>query len=256
LLVSERAVIQNISVSHRIKFYLYKWADFIVSNAQTQTNLIDDNFKHLHSKTITIRNFVETDYFVPPTTKINSNNKVIRMLVVGRIAKQKNILRFMRAVNDVLKTGIKLEVKWFGNVSVGQQTYSNEVRSAFETYNFDGAFEFYPATNNILKEYQTCDVFCLPSLYEGFPNVVCEAMSCGKPVLCSDVDDNSFVVHHQENGLLFDPTSVEDMACKIRDFCLLSQKERANMGHRSREIALIDFSGESFVNKYIELIDK
>jgi len=255
LIVSERAVLQNLSVSHRIKFHLYKWADYVVSNAQTQTNLIDDNFKNLRSKTVTIRNFVDTDYFAPSKSKEEPGDRSIRMLVVGRISKQKNILRFMQAVKEVLKNGIKLEVRWFGNVSVGQQVFANEVKATYETYKFDGAFEFYPATNNILKEYQACDAFCLPSLYEGFPNVVCEAMSCGKPVLCSDVDDNSFVVHHKENGLLFDPTSVDDMACKIRDFCLLSQNERIEMGRRSREIALKNFSGEEFVKKYIKLIE-
>lgn len=254
VIVSERAVLQKIDRNQKIKFFLYRWAECIVSNAQEQTDLINRNFPSLRNKTVTIRNFVDTSSFVP--SDVIKETDDIQMLVVGRLAPQKNIISFMQAVKNVQNSGISLYVKWIGGQSHGKEEYVKEMMTKYKDMSFGDTFKFLPPTRDVIAEYQACDVFCLPSLFEGFPNVVCEAMSCGKPIVCSDVNDNAVIVHHNENGLLFDPKSVEDMTEKIMKFCQLSKKERIEMGKKSREIALDNLSGESFVNKYIELIEK
>ena len=116
--------------------------------------------------------------------------------------------------------------------------------------------EFHPATPEILKQYQQCDIFCLPSLFEGFPNVLCEAMSCGKPVLCGNVCDNARIASDGTNGFLFDPTNVEDMVTKMRQLLIMSKEELVSFGKNSRSIAVDLFSKDAFVNKYIELIEE
>lgn len=252
VIVSERAVLQKINAHQKRKFFLYRWADYIVSNAQEQTDLINRYFPSLRNKTVTIRNFVDTSVFMPSNT-INESDD-IKMLVVGRIAPPKNIIRFMDAIKNVQAKGIPLYVKWFGGESFGYHDYIDEVKLKYKKMNFGDTFQFFPPSRDILQEYQSCDVFCLPSLFEGFPNVVCEAMSCGKPILCSDVNDNAVIVHDKENGFLFDPKSTEDMTEKILKFCQMNQNERIAMGQRSRKLAIEKLSGESFVNKYISLI--
>ena len=89
---------------------------------------------------------------------------------------------------------------------------------------------FHQHTQDVLRKYQECDVLCLPSLYEGFPNVICEAMSCGKPILCSNVADNALLVHNGKNGLLFDPTSVDDMAEKLIMLYKITKNDLEKMG--------------------------
>ena len=253
VIVSERAVLQKINRHQRMKFFLYKWADYIVSNTQEQTDLINRNFPSIQNKTLTIRNFVDTLAFKP--ADIIKETDDIQMLVIGRLAPQKNLIRFMEAVKKVLDKGVLLRVKWFGGKSFGHHEYINEVNAKHEEMNFGDNFQILPPTNDILPEYQSCDVFCLPSLFEGFPNVICEAMSCGKPILCSDVNDNAVIVHDGDNGYLFKPHSVDDMTEKIIAFCSLSRERRIEMGRSSREIALTNLSGESFVEKYIKLIE-
>jgi glycosyltransferase involved in cell wall biosynthesis len=51
--------------------------------------------------------------------------------------------------------------------------------------------------------YAAADVVVLPSLWEGFPNVVLEAMAAGKPVIASDIADNRRIVKDGVNGFLF-----------------------------------------------------
>ena len=48
----------------------------------------------------------------------------------------------------------------------------------------------------------------MPSIYEGLPNVICEAMLFGCPVIASDVSDNSVILgKNNERGILCDPHS-------------------------------------------------
>ena len=171
VIVSERAVLQKIDRNQKIKFFLYHWADYIVSNAQEQTDLINRNFPSLQNKTVTIRNFVDTSSFVP--SDVAKDTDEIEMLVVGRLAPQKNIIRFMQAVKNVQNSGIPLFVKWIGGQSHGKEEFVKEMMTKYKEMSFGDTFKFLPPTNDILREYLVCDVFCLPSLFEGFPNVVC-----------------------------------------------------------------------------------
>ena len=112
-----------------------------------------------------------------------------------------------------------------------------------------------PATHDILKKYKKSSVFILPSVYEGFPNVACEALSCGLPILISNVSDNRFFVD-KENGYLFNPNKSNDIAKKIILFCNLKNKERIAMSNNSRKKAILFFNKNKFLNDYLKIIKK
>ncbi len=252
LIVSERNTTQAMNSHERIKFGLYRKADFIVPNSYSQEKFIKTNFSNLSNKVHTITNFVDTDKFCPPP-ECGIINEIKKIVSVGRITSQKNILNFIEAVNHVRDLGLTFKVDWYGGATVSD--YKMECDKLIEKYHLVEYFEFHPATSNIATIYQTSDIFCLPSIYEGFPNVLCEGMSCGLPVLCSAVCDNPNIVEDGENGFLFDPHNVKDMANKIVKILSLTETRLIAMGEKSREIALRSFSTENFAEKYIKLIE-
>jgi glycosyltransferase involved in cell wall biosynthesis len=67
-----------------------------------------------------------------------------------------------------------------------------------------------------------CDVLCLPSLNEGLPNVVLEAMACGLPVVASRVGGVPEIVHEGVNGLLTPAGDAAALAAALRQALSLS----------------------------------
>jgi glycosyltransferase involved in cell wall biosynthesis len=94
-----------------------------------------------------------------------------------------------------------------------------------------------PATKRELLElYNTSSVFVLPSLSEGFPNTVLEAMACGTPVIVTSGIGLEEVV--ATAGLYVpprEPVQLSDMILKILD----NEEIAHELGHRARQRAEI-----------------
>lgn len=250
VIVSERNTTQNLTFRGKIKFSLYKIADFIVSNSYSQTAFINKYFPKLSKKTVTITNFVDTDLFAP-AEKVKNNNGYLEILCVGRITEQKNVLRFIEAAHIVYDRGRKFHVSWYGRP---KEPYYSICKSRIKELDFETVFEFKGETQNIIEKYRSADVFCLPSIYEGFPNVICEAMSCGLPILCSNICDNPRLVVSGQNGLLFDPNNTSEIVGCLEKYLSMSETDKIAWGFDSRQKALRLFSKVKFLNQYQELI--
>ena len=252
LIVSERNTTQEITLRVRSRFCLYRWADHIVPNSYSQAAFIEHWYPRLMPKVKVITNFVDTDKFSPLNLKVEHIDKCTNIVSVGRIVPQKNILTFIQAVARVIADGYKVHVDWFGYDL--KDEYSKECHKLIKDNNLEEIFVFHPASHSIEEEYRKADVFCLPSIYEGFPNVLCEAMCCGKPVLCSRVCDNPKIVSEGQNGLMFDPLSVDDMAMSIQRFLDIPDEAKLKMGEISLDIAHNLFSKDIFISKYKSII--
>ncbi|MBR5665565.1 MAG: glycosyltransferase family 4 protein [Bacteroidales bacterium] len=251
LIVSERNTTQQMDFRERLKFLLYRWADHIVPNSQSQASFISRHFPGLSRKVKVITNFVDTEKFSPATEEL-PGHEVTEMVCVGRLTPQKNLPRFIEAIGRVAGDGYRIRVDWYGQSF--DSGYREECDKAIVNHHLEDVFVFHAPSPNIQDEYRRADLFCLPSLYEGFPNVLCEAMSCGKPVLCSRVCDNPHIVSEGENGYMFDPLDVGEMASTIEHYLDLDRGKREKMGVRSREMALEMFSEQIFIQKYISII--
>ncbi len=251
LIVSERNTNQCVTKKDKLLFNLYRIADVVVPNSHAQANFIQQYFPALESKTKVITNFVDTNRFAPNESKVA--NKVIKILTVARITEQKNCIAYLDAIKQVkANTKTPFHVDWFGN-GYGDE-YEKSVKQRLIDNGIEDVFTFHPASTEILKEYQSADIFCLPSLYEGYPNTVCEAMSCGLPILCSNVCDNPLIVQDGENGILFNPLSSEDMAQGVLKMLDMTKEERSQMAKKNQERAIKLFSREVFVEKYMDII--
>ncbi len=252
LIVSERNTTQVLTWSEKIRFFAYRAADYVVPNSYSQQKFIESHYKNLIRKIRTITNYADTDFFHPVK---RDENVPVQILTVARVGRQKNVLKYLDVVKKLKDEGVKVSFVWYGNVQIKEDDYHSECMERVKMLGIEDTIRFMPGTSKIYEMYHQSDVFCLPSIYEGYPNVVCEAMCSGMPVLCSDICDNSTIIEDGANGYLFNPNNVYDMVEKIKKMVNLTVEQRKAMGICSRDIAVKKFSRELFVEKYIKLIE-
>lgn len=246
LIVSERTITQTISSSIKIKHQLYRFADIIVPNSTTESNFIITHFPFLKGKVKTINNFVDEDKFYPIEKSVVDYEKT-QAIFVGRFNEAKNIPNLLKALGIVKEKGYQLHVDFYG------RDIAEHCDALVEELGIQDMVTFCPQSSVIEEKYREHNLFIISSLFEGFPNVLCEAMCCGLPALGSRVSDIPFIMKDGSNGFLFDPKNIEDIAEKIIQYLNLNSQEKFEMGKHSEQLSKDSFAKNSFLNKYIEL---
>lgn len=250
LIVSERNTTQTISKMDRLRFWLYRFADHIVPNSFSQASFIGKQYPKLEPKITTITNFVDTDYFCPKDRSDFALTRTNTIVVVGSSKPQKNFLRFVDAVKIMVDDGVRFSVSWYGIFP----EYLDEFRKYVDTIGLGDILKVYGPTQNIGDVYHSADFFCLPSLFEGFPNVLCEAMSAGLPVACSNVCDNPYIIGKTIGGIMFNPLDVNDMSNKLKKMVSMTNEEWQQRAQINRNIAEELFSSDMFFSNYCKLL--
>lgn len=99
------------------------------------------------------------------------------------------------------------------------------------------------------------DVFVLPSLSEGLPTVVCEAMACGRPVVATAVDGTPEIVREGETGFLVPPRdagALADALARVLD----DDELAARMRERALAISAESYTWDANAAAYIELYEE
>ncbi|UCF79719.1 MAG: N-acetyl-alpha-D-glucosaminyl L-malate synthase BshA [Candidatus Eiseniibacteriota bacterium] len=99
------------------------------------------------------------------------------------------------------------------------------------------------------------DVLLLPSEHESFGLVCLEAMSCGVPVVATNVGGVKEVVQHGKIGFLHDPYDVEGMVGSLLGL-LEDDDKRHTFGQEARRVAVEQFEVSSVVKKYVDLYER
>jgi len=107
---------------------------------------------------------------------------------------------------------------------------------------------------NVAKYLQSADTLALPSLSEGLPNALLEAMACGLPVVATDVGGNSEVISDLKNGILVKPKDSGQLAealIKVLNDGGLAQ----HLGRQARKAVEERYSLKSVVDQYLGLYE-
>lgn len=102
--------------------------------------------------------------------------------------------------------------------------------------------------------YAACDFVALPSIFEGLPNTLLEAMATGVPALTSDAGAMAEVVRDGDTGFVFPAGDRDKAAAATHRALSLTPHERLAMGQRSREFVTRHFSVEHETDQVWELL--
>lgn len=238
---------------------LYYRANYIVPNSYTQTQYLLKHYNNFQMKIKTIINYTDIDQYKYHPINKDQNSTLIKIGVFCRYSNQKNFHNFIKAIG-LLKSRSehRFVIHWYGHMSFphdDQRKYFDEGKRLIEDLGLKEIFMLHDKISNVNELIPQFDALCLPSLFEGFSNSISEYISCGRPVLCSNVSDNSLMVHDNENGYLFNPLSIESMCSSFQKFLSISTEELQMMCVESRKVAEELFDKEKFVRSYIDIIE-
>lgn len=195
-------------------------------------------------KIVVIHNGIDTDLFVP-RKKGSQNN--IQLLWIGRFIHGKGVDHLVDAfkIINIKHPDIKL-------LLVGRGPERELIKRKIGELGLDMSISIkdFISNSDIAKLYQNSNVFVLPSLEEGVPRTILESMSCGVPVVCSELPQLVDIV--EGCGFLVpkkDSQAIADRVLEILSDSSLAKK----MGENGREKVIRNYSWKDTVEKTIEL---
>ena len=178
-----------------------------------------------------------------PVELINGKKVILN---IGRLCAQKNQIKLINSFYNIASRYHNWNLYLVGNGELKVLLEENIKKLGL----FDRVFIINPI-NNISSWYAFTDIFCLPSQWEGFPNVLAEAMASGVAAIgLSECDGIRDLIDNGVNGILCQEADLEKcMECLINDEDL-----RIKIGSAARNI-VFKYSPDDISRQWLNLIE-
>jgi glycosyltransferase involved in cell wall biosynthesis len=163
----------------------------------------------------------------------NNNKDAVKekkILYVGRFEWEKDPEILIRAFKEVVSKNPEWTLEMAGDGPLFEK-----MKKLTNFLQIESNVFFHGKVNNVEKLYISAEIFVLPSVIEGFPNALIEAMSFGLPCVCFSDIPYEDILEPNSNGIVLFDRNVLNLAKSIND--LIEQPyERERLGTLAREI--------------------
>jgi glycosyltransferase involved in cell wall biosynthesis len=177
-----------------------------------------------------------------------AGEKVVGM--VARLDLQKGFEYLLRAVRELCNA-----MNGFKVVIVGEGPDRPAIEAMVQEYGLQSSVILAGQQSDMPGVYAAMDIFVLPSLNEGLPMTILEAMAASKPVVATTVGAIPKVIKDGENGLLINPRSSEALRDALAS--LLSDPDKCgHMGEKAHDWVSRNYTSEAMSLKYRQLYEE
>ena len=166
---------------------------------------------------------------------------------VGRLTKQKGIEFLIRAMPMIISKhpSVKLLI-------AGSGEEESRLKALVEELKIGKRVEFLGYLDDPISMMRNLDVFVLPSVWEGFPYVLLEAMALKMPIVATDIFGVNEIVKHQRSGILVHPRDPDSIADAV--IMIISNKPMSRrMGKAAYNQFLDEFTLDKSISKTANL---
>ena len=202
------------------KFSFY-YSNFYTVSSKSDIKFLNSELGFGADKLFLRPNFIATKTF--NDYKKRYRNKI---LCVGRLERQKN---YEYLIKELSGTGIELDI-------VGEGSLEKELIEISKKFNIKLNLLGKIDNHQLKKVYQKYSYFVNPSLFEGCPKTVLEALSNGCVVIASNIPNHSEIITNYENGYIFDlkPNAFKNLILNINEDKNIQVIENAQNTLKSR----------------------
>ena len=257
-LVKHRWSLKIKRFSHHVLYWLgSKRVDGIIAVSQDVKTAIMDTMVGIPNNKITIiRNCVDFQRYKRNIDRqkarevIGFTEENMIGVVVATFKKQKGHRFLVEAVSSLVQKYPEFRVLF-----VGDGELRSEMENLVDELGLKGVIHFLGTRSDIPSILAASDLFILPSLWEGLPMALIEAMASGLPVVATRVSGTSEVMVDGKSGILVEPGVSKALASAIQKMLENPEKTR-EMGIFARDRVEDLFSAKTQASEYIELFNR
>lgn len=232
---------ENTNVARKVNYLFYKFAHVIpvALSEEVQKTIVEEY--HIDSRNIpVIFNGIDLSKCIVKTNyEVNDNFNILH---IGRFSEQKNHIGLIEAFSIFVKEHPNTILSLIGD---GEK--KEEIQQLVKEKGISDHVKFLGIQNNVYSYLNNADVFILPSIYEGVPMTLIEAMGTGLPIIATAVGGVPDMLRNDEEGLIVN-CNVKEIAHAI-DFLYVDKKTREYLGKKALKRSKI-FSAENMANEY------
>lgn len=177
---------------------------------------LSEMWKSYYSSTFKLKRLVIINNVIekPSVATEHVQNSSLKLLFLGHVTEKKGVfdlLKVLASDREQFKHKVKVTIGGIGEVERLEKTISDN------HFNGDVNFAGWVNGNQKAELLSNCDVYVLPSYFEGLPISILEAMSYGKPVISTNVGGIPEIVKPGFNGWLFQPGDHQALNNIIRE---------------------------------------
>ncbi len=228
-----------------IERYQFKYAAKVISLGGRLTDILNKKVPSPKRKIAVIPNAVS---LIDQQNRSFDKEK-LQLLFVGRFAFNKGINILMEAISQLNTEGYK-DLLHFNIVGKGP-LYDEYIQK----YNFPNVtFVGFADDETLAKQYRENDLFVFPTLFEGMPTVVLEAMVTGMPIVVTDTGATRELVD-SSNGFVVETNNVRAFKWGIQSFYQLNNEKRTAQSNASYNKVKAKFTWKHVAEKHLELFE-
>ena len=154
-------------------------------------------------------------------TRLGCKENELMLISVGELSERKNHKIVIQALCSLKNLSFKYYI-------VGQGSLENYLKKMIETKGLSERVILLGFRNDVDALLHAADIFVFPSLQEGLPMALMEAMACGLPVVCSKIRGNVDLIDDEQ--YLFDPIDEKSVCERINSLLVMDQLQREAIG--------------------------
>ena len=233
---------------------LARLADRVTAVAEPVRSFLEGTVGIPAGKLITIKNGVEIHHYEEaiPYNREEWDLKNSDMIIgcVARLSPEKGHAVLLRAFRKVLSRHPQARL-----VLIGDGAERERLQQLATDLGIGHLVRFLGLRADVPEVLAACDLFTLPSIQEGFPMVILEALAAGKAVIASEVGAIPDVIRHGATGMLVPPGDADALADALC-FLIEDKGARQRLGQSGHELVREVYDFERTVGQYDDLYQR
>lgn len=258
----------SLSIPERVKDYIYyarylpryiKHANGIMAQTTAQKDHI---LKQYGMEAEVLSNPIDSGCIRKnlPGAPRDRTDESFGIVYTGSMIARKNVETLLKAMHHLtegsMQSDEKVKRRDLKLTLIGGGRGEERIRQLVRDLNLSSLVEFkgISAPEDIWAEMSRADLFVFPSLSEGFPNVLLEAMACGLPIVSSDFAGVEDIIRSDSNGLIFHKRNARELAEKVKYFTE-NEDYLKRVGNENREFVK-QFTWDTFMEGFVSTLQE